>query len=187
MAARLSILTPGGEPKRGGPWKAGLGRSPDRRRPSWDKADGLLLPSCHGLYTISYMDKEQLTEVVSFRMTAQLLARLDKLAKAEMRTRGNTVMVQLHRSLSGIGVVSKHLEWLVKNLHEEEGRNPDTPQAEYLRGELHDTKWLLGLFCGQHVREEVLARVRQRTGLPMPHIVPLAPDGNRYGYDVDAG
>jgi hypothetical protein len=97
------------------------------------------------------------------------------------------IMVLLNRSVSAIEVVSQHLEWLVKNLHEEEGKNPDSPQAEYLRGELHDTKWLLGVFCGEDVREEVLERVRRRTQLPMPHIVPLASDGNRYGFDSDAG
>jgi len=146
-----------------------------------------LLTACHRLYTIRYMEKDQLSEVVSFRISAQLLARLDKLAKKEMRTRGNMIMVLLNRSVSAIEVVSQHLEWLVKNLHEEEGKNPDSPQAEYLRGELHDTKWLLGVFCGEDVREEVLERVRRRTQLPMPHIVPLASDGNRYGFDSDAG
>ena len=133
------------------------------------------------------MNKDHLTEVVSFRISAELLAELDKLAKEEMRTRANTIMLLLYRSVSAIDVISQHLGWLVKNLHEEEGKNPDSPQAEYLRGQLHDTKWLLGVFCGEHVREEVLARIRHRTRLPMPHIVPLSPDGNRYGFDSDAG
>ena len=96
-------------------------------------------------------------------------------------------MVQLIRSMGAIDVVSQHLEWLVKNLHEEEQRKPDSPHAEYFRGQLHDTKWLLGLFGGEQVRQEVLARVRRRTQLPMPHIVPLDRDGNRYGFDSDAG
>jgi hypothetical protein len=133
------------------------------------------------------MEKEQLSEVVSFRISAQLLSRLDKLARKEMRTRGNMIMVQLHRSLSVIDVVSQHLEWLVTNLHEEEGKNPDSPQAEYFRGQLHDTKWLLRVFCGEHVTEEVIARIRRKTQLPMPHVVRLASDGNRYGFDSDAG
>jgi len=85
-----------------------------------------------------------------------------------------------------IEVVSRHLERLV-SLHEEEQRNIASPQAEYFRGQLHDTKWLLGLFCGEQVREEVLTRVRQQTRLPLPHLVPLAPDGNSYGGDTDGG
>jgi len=133
------------------------------------------------------MEKQQLTEVVSFRISPQLLARLDKLAKSEMRSRGNMIMAQLNRSMAGIDIVTRRLEWLVSTLHEEEQRNPDSPQAEYWRGALHDTKWLLRVFCGQQVGEEVLARVRQKTRLPMPHVVGLDHDGNRYGFDSDAG
>ena len=96
-------------------------------------------------------------------------------------------MVQLNRSIGAIDVVTRHLEWLVKNLHDEEQRDPNSPQAEYFRGQLHDTKWLLGVFCGERVRDGVLTRVRQQTQLPMPHIVPLDRDGNRYGFDSDAG
>jgi hypothetical protein len=133
------------------------------------------------------MDTEQLTEVVSFRVSAQLLAKLDRLARNEMRSRGNMIMLQLTRSVAGIDVVTRRLESVVKILHEEEQRNPDSPQAEYWRGALHDTKWLLGVFCGQQIREEVLVRVRERTQLPMPHVVSLDHDGNRYGFDSDAG
>ncbi len=133
------------------------------------------------------MGTEQLSEVISFRIGPQLLARLDKLAKSEMRSRGNMIMVQLNRSMATIGVVTRRLESLVKVLSEEEQRNPDSPQAEYWRGALHDTKWLLGVFCGEQVRDEVLARVRRKTQLPMPHVVRLDHDGKRYGFDADAG
>lgn len=139
------------------------------------------------MFTISHMDKEQLTEVVSFRISPQLLARLDKLAKREFRSRGNIIMVQLNRSVTGIDVVTRRLECLVKALHEEEQRDPDSPQAEYWRGALHDAKWLLGVFCGESVRDEVLMKVRQATQLPIPHVVRLDRDGNRYGLDSDAG
>jgi hypothetical protein len=133
------------------------------------------------------MSTEQLTEVVSFRISPQLLARLDKLAESETRSRGNMIMVQLYRSVGGIDAVARRLESLVKVLHEEELRNPDSPQAEYWRGALHDTKWLLGVFCGERVREEVLTQVRRKTKLPIPHVVRLDQDGNRYGLDTDAG
>ena len=133
------------------------------------------------------MDKDALTEVVSFRIGRNLLEQLDRMARKEMRTRGNLIMVLLDRSQKAKEVVGNHLEWLVKTLHEEEARNPDSPQAEYWRGELHAVKWMAALFLGEHEKAAILERIRRRTNLPIPHIVPLAPDGNRYGFDSDAG
>ena len=140
------------------------------------------------MYTILYkMRNQELSEVISFRVSQETLHRLDQLAMEEMRTRGNLIMVLINRSLAAIESVTSHIEWLVKALHEEEKRNPDSPQAEYLRGQLHSTKSLLALFCGEPVKARVLDEVRKSTKLAIPHIVPLAPDGNRYGFDSDAG
>ena len=96
-------------------------------------------------------------------------------------------MVLLDRSQKAKGVITNHLERLVKTLREEEARNPDSPQAEYWRGELHAVKWMAALFLGEHGKAEILEEIRRRTKLPIPHIVPLAADGNRYGFDSDAG
>ena len=131
------------------------------------------------------MEKKTLSEVVSVRIDKPLLEHIEELATKDMRTRANQILVLLNRSVSAIDVVSRHLEYVVKTLHEEEGRNPLL--AEYWRGELHAVKWLLALFCGERVKGEVLDHIRERTKLPIPHIVPLAEDGNRYGFDSDAG
>ena len=128
-----------------------------------------------------------LSEVISFRLNKGTLDRMDALAERELRSRGNMVMVTLKRSTDAIVVLERHLELLVKELHEESKKNPDTPQAEYLRGELHATKWVAAIFLGERAKDGLLDAVRKKTGLPIPHIVPLASDGNRYGFDMDAG
>lgn len=86
-----------------------------------------------------------------------------------------------------IDVVTKRLESIVKRLNEEEEQNPDSPQTEHLRGQLLGMKDCLSIFCGTSVKDRVLDEVRKRTQLRIPHIVPLDRDGNRYGFDMDAG
>jgi hypothetical protein len=131
--------------------------------------------------------RDQLSEVISFRLDKGTLDRMDALAEQELRSRGNMVMVTLKRSTDAIVILQRHLEFLVEELHQESKRNPDSPQAEYCRGELHATKWVAALFLGERAKDGLLDAVRKKTGLPIPHIVPLASDGNRYGFDIDAG
>ncbi len=134
-----------------------------------------------------HMAKPELTETVSFRIDPKTLGKIDRMAEAEMRTRGNQIMVTLNRHLLAIDCATEQIEWLVKRLHEGEAKDPNSPQAEYARGMLHEAKSMLALFCGERVKDRVLDEVRRRTGLTIPHIVPLDPDGNRYGFDSDAG
>jgi hypothetical protein len=63
----------------------------------------------------------------------------------------------------------------------------DSPQTEYQRGRLHATKYAIAVVLGDRDKEAVLNAVRKRTNRPIPHIVPLARDGKRYGIDSDAG
>jgi hypothetical protein len=78
------------------------------------------------------------------------------------------------------------IEEIVKMLKAEEAANPDSPQAEYARGGLWGAKWMLAALLGSGAKDDVLCTVRKRVG-PIPHIVGLAADGNRYGWDSDAG
>ena len=97
------------------------------------------------------------------------------------------IAVQLHRSMAGIDAVTRRLERLVKTLHEEEQRDRDSSQAKYWRGALHDTTWLLGVFCGESVRDEILMKVGQATQLPIPHVARLEREGNQFAIDTEPG
>jgi len=59
----------------------------------------------------------------------------------------------------------------------------DTPQSEYMRGVLYGAKSMLTELKGRSNKELVLAEVYRRTGGPLPSTLPLADDGNRYGWD----
>jgi len=97
------------------------------------------------------------------------------------------IQAMLQNTTDGLETIRTYVVWLVKTLNEEEARDPDSPQAEYIRGELHATKWLLEVFCGRRVKFQLLEEIRNMTGLAIPHIVPLDRDGHRYGFDSDAG
>lgn len=62
----------------------------------------------------------------------------------------------------------------------------DSPQCEYIRGMLNGAKSMLAQLCGAEIRERVIDEIRGRTGRPLPNTIPLAADGNRYGWDIDA-
>lgn len=62
----------------------------------------------------------------------------------------------------------------------------DSLQCEYIRGMLNGAKSMLAKLCGAEIREQVIDEIRRRTGKPLPNTIPLAADGNRYGWDVDA-
>lgn len=70
---------------------------------------------------------------------------------------------------------------------EEADAGPDTPQAEYVRGGLWAAKWMTDALLGKAAKHRILDDIRRRTQAPIPHIVGLAKDGHRYGFDSDAG
>jgi hypothetical protein len=79
------------------------------------------------------------------------------------------------------------IESIVRSFYAEAQRNgKDSPQSEYLRGMLSGAKSMLGGLRGQPAKEWVLGEVRKRVGKPLPSVIPLARDGNRYGWDVEA-
>jgi hypothetical protein len=61
------------------------------------------------------------------------------------------------------------------------------PRPNYTRGGLWAAKWMTSALLGENVKDESLREIRERTRKPIPHIVALAKDGNRYGFDSDAG
>jgi len=79
------------------------------------------------------------------------------------------------------------IESIVRSFYDEAQRNgKDSPQSEYMRGMLGGAKSMLGGLRGQGAKECVLGEVRRRVGKPLPSVIPLAGDGNRYGWDAEA-
>lgn len=125
------------------------------------------------------------TVTISFRAPRALVQELDKIANATQRTRANFIVRMLTQAVSlepGVAII----EQIVRRLVELDQKAPDSPQTEYYRGMLNGARWMLGAFFGKRAVRWVNQSVRERTKLRMPHIVPLAEDGNRYGFDSEA-
>jgi hypothetical protein len=126
-------------------------------------------------------------EVISIRVQKSTLQQFDRLARMERRSRAGMIQVTMEHSVNAITIVTRNLEWLVRTMDEFEKKYPASPQLEYRRGQLHTTKALLTTLFGERIKDGILQEIRKKTGLPIPHIVPVDPDGNRYGIDTDAG
>jgi predicted transcriptional regulator len=131
--------------------------------------------------------KAEDVEVISFRVPKDVLERFDRIAEMERRPRAGMIRAMMENSINAVTIVTRNLEWQVKMMADLEAKYPDSPQLEYRRGQLHAAKALLATFFGERTKDRILQTVREKTGLPIPHIVPLDPDGNRYGWDSDAG
>jgi len=126
-------------------------------------------------------------EVVSFRIPKDILEKFDRIAEMEHRPRAAMIRAMMENSINAVTIVARNLEWQVNMMADLEAKYPNSPQLEYRRGQLHATKALLATFFGERTKDDILQTVRENTGRPIPHIVPLDPDGNRYGWDSDAG
>jgi len=125
-------------------------------------------------------------EVLNFRTDRELVERLDKAAAEENRTRAS-LMERILIEGTDMERPVRVIELIVRTLYSEiERRGEDSVQAEYIRGQLHGAKWMLAELRGTRMKDQASQEVRRRTGKPFPHIVPLAPDGKRYGFDSDA-
>ena len=125
------------------------------------------------------------TVVVSFRAPRKLLDQLDKIAQGDQRTRANFIVRTLTQAVTlepAIDVVGRILPMLV----EEDKKDPDSIQTEFHRGLMAGARWIIGAFFGKRAIRWVNHQVRQKTNLPMPHTIAVAPDGNRYGFDSEA-
>ena len=125
-------------------------------------------------------------EVINFRANSDLVEVLDAIAVRERRTRANLIEFLLEQDTNIARAVSV-IETIVSLFYEEIGRGGrDTPQSEFLRGQLHGAKWMLSELRGASFKYWVLDEARKRIKKPFPHTIALAPDGNRYGWDSDA-
>lgn len=125
------------------------------------------------------------TAVVSFRAPRQLIAHLDEIAKGDQRTRANFIVRTLtHAATLEPAIVT--IEQILPRLAELAEKNPDGIQTEYYRGAMGGARSMLAAFFGKRAIRWVDQQVRQRTGLPMPTVIPLSEDGNRYGFDTEA-
>lgn len=125
------------------------------------------------------------TMVVSFRAPRSLVKELDEIAKGDDRTRANFIVRTLSQAVSlepGIQAIEQMLPRLV----EEHEKNPDSIQAEYWRGAMGGARSVIMAFFGKRAMRWVNQRVREKTKLPMPHVVPVQMDGYRYGFDTEA-
>ena len=125
------------------------------------------------------------TVVVSFRAPRSLVEQLEEIAKGDQRTRANFIVRILSQAVS-LEPAIQTIEHILPRLVEEHRRDPDSPQAEFQRGLLSGARWMLESFFGKRAVRWVDQQARSRTNLPIPHVVPLDRDGNRYGFDSEA-
>jgi len=130
-------------------------------------------------------DEESETVVISFRAPRALVTKLDEIASGDQRTRANFIVSTLTKAASLEPAIST-IEQILPRLVELHQKSPDSTQAEYHRGLMNGARWMLSAFFGDRAMHWVNREVKQRTHLPMPHVVPLAEDGNRYGFDSEA-
>lgn len=125
------------------------------------------------------------TVVVSFRAPRSLISDLDELAKGDDRTRANFIVRTLSQAVS-LEPAIQTMEQILPRLIEEHEKNPDSMQAEFWRGVMSGARWMLMAFFNKRAVRWVNQKVRERTKLPMPHVVPMQADGFRYGIDTEA-
>jgi hypothetical protein len=79
------------------------------------------------------------------------------------------------------------IESIVCSFYDEVQRHgTNTLQSEYIRGMLRGARSILTELRDQATTEQVLSEARRRIGRPLPSALPLAEDGNRYGWDIEA-
>jgi hypothetical protein len=125
------------------------------------------------------------TVVISFRAPRALVIQLDETARGDQRTRANFIINTLTRAIR-LEPAIHTIEQILPRLVELDEKGPDSMQAEYSRGLMNGARWMLSAFFGDRAMRWVNQQVKQRTHLPMPHVVALAEDGNRYGFDSEA-
>jgi hypothetical protein len=96
---------------------------------------------------------------------------------------GVTVLHQPPKLLRAIELI----ELIVCSFYDEVQRNGKASvQGEYIRGMLNGAKSMLAELRGQAIKEQVLNEARKGIARPFPSTIPLAEDGNRYGWDIEA-
>jgi predicted transcriptional regulator len=124
--------------------------------------------------------------IINFRAPSDLVERLDELAREDGRTRANFILTLLDR-VTDPRRPQRVLETIISEFYDETKKRGDSPMSEWMRGQLHGAKWMVHAILGEDAKERALRAVRSKLRKPIPHIVPLAADGKRYGLDLDAG
>ncbi len=124
--------------------------------------------------------------VINFRAPAELVERLDGLACLDGRTRANFIVMLLERATDPRRAQNV-LEMIISSFYDGVEKLGESSMTEWKRGQLHGAKWMLHAILGERAKERALNTVRKKLRKPIPHIIPVAPDGNRYGFDADAG
>lgn len=79
------------------------------------------------------------------------------------------------------------IQLIVCSFYDEVQRNgKGSVQSEYIRGMLNGAKSMLAELRGHATKEQVLNEARRGIARPFPSALPLAEDGNRYGWDIEA-
>jgi hypothetical protein len=79
------------------------------------------------------------------------------------------------------------IQLIVCSFYDEVQRNGNgSVQSEYIRGMPNGAKSMLAELRGQATKERVLNEARSCIARPFPSALPLAEDGNRYGWDIEA-
>jgi hypothetical protein len=133
----------------------------------------------------SPQNEQRDTVVISFRAPRTLVTQLDEIARGDQRTRANFIVNTLTRAATLEPAVNT-IEQILPQLVELDQKAPDSIQTEYYRGLMNGARWMLSAFFGDRAMRWVNQQVKQRTHLPMPHVVAIAEDGNRYGFDSEA-
>jgi hypothetical protein len=110
---------------------------------------------------------------------------LDEIAQGDQRTRANFIVRTLTHAAT-LEPAVEVVERILPKFYEEHQRDPDSPQAESSRGEMRGARAIIAAFFGKRAIRWVDQEVKKRTDLPMPHVIPLSGDGNRYGIDSEA-
>jgi hypothetical protein len=114
-----------------------------------------------------------------------LVEQLDEIAQGDQRTRANFIVRTLTHAVT-LEPAIQVVEQITPPLYREHCKNPDSLRSEVLRGELRGARAIIAALFGRRASRWVDDRVRERTKLPIPHVVPLDEDGNRYGIDSGA-
>jgi hypothetical protein len=77
--------------------------------------------------------------------------------------------------------------WLLKIFHEEFQKDAHSRETEFWRGQFVGLRSAIASLYGKEAHGQVLDRIRQSSGLPIPHSGLLTPEGGYLGMDTEAG
>ena len=82
--------------------------------------------------------------------------------------------------------LTQQLVWFLEAFDEEQQKNSGSREAEFWRGNFVGMKRALFAIYGEAVKDDVMARLRRVTSVPIPHRGPLSLVGVPQGFDSDA-